>query len=67
MAATTNAELQAIARVERAADRYADARAELDDALVAARAVGLPLRDLAEASGLSKEWVRRIAAKGAAS
>jgi len=54
-------------RVERAAAKHAAARAELDAALADGRAAGLSLRELAVASGLSKEWVRRIAAKGGAS
>jgi len=49
-------------RVERAARAFDVARVELDDAIVAGRHAGLTFRDLADATGLSPEWVRRIAA-----
>jgi hypothetical protein len=47
-------------RVTRAAAKAARARAELEAAMREARAAGVALRPLAEASGLSVEWTRRL-------
>lgn len=49
-------------QLARASAKAAAARAELDAAIVVARAAGMPLRRVAELTGLSPEWVRRIAA-----
>jgi hypothetical protein len=49
-----------IKRVERAAAKVAAARAELEVAMRTAREAGVALRPLAEASGLSVEWTRRL-------
>lgn len=48
--------------VQRAAAKHAAARAELEEAIQSGREAGLPLRRIAALSGLSPEWVRRIAA-----
>lgn len=50
-------------KVRRAATKAASARGELDQAIRAARAAGVPLRAIAAEVGLSHEWVRKIAAK----
>jgi hypothetical protein len=47
-------------KVERAARRLADAHIARDVALVEARAAGMSLRELADASDLGVETVRRI-------
>jgi hypothetical protein len=57
---TTNSETL---KVTRAARKAASARSELDQAIRDARAAGLSLRAIASASGLSREWVRQIAAR----
>ena len=48
------------AKVERAARRLGDAHIARDFALVEARAAGMSLRELADASDLGVETVRRI-------
>jgi DNA-directed RNA polymerase specialized sigma24 family protein len=45
--------------IERATHKLDDARESRDDALIAAHAHGLSLRELAAASGLGVETVRR--------
>lgn len=50
----------ALKTIERASHKLEDARDTRDDALVAAHAHGLTLRDLAAASGLGVETVRRL-------
>ena len=57
---------QTTKRVERAAARFAAARVERDDTIKEARAAGLSLREIASASGLAVESVRRVL-NGAAS
>lgn len=47
-------------KVAKAAAKSAAARQELDAAIRAARAEGVPLRALATAANLSPEWVRKI-------
>ena len=54
------AERNAIKRVQRAAAKAAAARADLEAAMRDARNAGVALRPLAEASGLSVEWTRRL-------
>jgi len=48
--------------LRRAAARHTAARADLDEQIRTARAAGMPLRAIADAVGLSPEWVRRIVA-----
>jgi hypothetical protein len=55
----------ALRRVERARVKLDGARRELEEAIQAANAVGVTLRPLARAAGLSVEWVRRIAKRQA--
>lgn len=47
-------------RVRRASAAVEAARAELADAMRDARTAGVALRPIAEASGLSVEWTRRL-------
>lgn len=54
--AKTPAELR---RVERAAAKLEQARAELEAAMRASREAGQPLRPIATAARLSVEWTRR--------
>ncbi len=49
-------------RLRRAAARSVAARAELDEQIRAARAAGMPVRQIAPLVGLSPEWVRQIGA-----
>lgn len=51
-----------IKAAERAAAKYAAARAARDAAIVAGRESGLTLRELASATGLAVESVRRVLA-----
>jgi len=51
---------QSLRRVRRAARTVEKARAELELAMRDARAAGVALRPLAQASGLSVEWTRRL-------
>jgi hypothetical protein len=55
--ARADASLKRVKRAARAAEK---ARAELEAAMRDARAAGVALRPLAEASGLSVEWTRRL-------
>lgn len=57
---------RALARIERAAEKRARAVDELEEALNAAAAAGLPLRPLAEAAGLSVEGTRKLLMRTAA-
>jgi len=54
-------------RVQRAAVKYDAARIELEDAMRSASEAGHALRPIADASGFSAEWVRRIIGKASRS
>ncbi len=55
-----------IARVQQTAQAHTLARKQRDAAIAAARAVGLPLRTIAEAAGVTHRTVTQILAKLAA-
>ena len=59
MTAATPAELR---NVQRAAAKAERARAELETSMRLARDAGIALRPIAQASGFSMEWTRRLTA-----
>ena len=49
-----------LVRVSNAAKKAAEARSELEEAIIAAQAAGRSLREIAELAGMSHESVRQI-------
>ncbi|MEU7032700.1 hypothetical protein ABZ958_03315 [Streptomyces sp. NPDC046237] len=71
MAATTPRRIDTrhpstLRKLDRAAAAHAKTRQALEEAICEAREDGFPLTTVAEHSGFSREWVRKITARNAA-